>query len=191
MNQEQTEKSHSRPSALGEENFPVITDYKNLLHFVDSQIAELTHYYGEEITCFKGCSSCCKVPRSVLPLEADYLIENVQLDKESRDRVLKNAGESENCAFLVDDICSIYQHRPIICRTHGLPLLYFFDDRKQYSITHCDLNFKKWHGEFLAGTFLEMETINEKLRQINSNSENNSERVSLNDKTFIGKLSVI
>ena len=191
MIQDKIEKRDDRFPVSGNEISPDLTDYKNLLQSIDDQLEDLTGYYGEEVTCFKGCSACCKVPRSVLPLEAEYLIENVQLDRGSIERILKNAGDSENCAFLVHDLCTIYQHRPIICRTHGLPLLYYFDDRKEYGITHCDLNFKNWQSDFLQTRVLEMETINEKLRQINSNSGNNSERVSLNDKTFIGKLSVI
>ena len=42
--------------------------------------------------------------------------------------------------MLVDDRCSIYQSRPLICRTQGLPLLMEAEDGEQ-EVDFCPLNF--------------------------------------------------
>jgi len=45
-----------------------------------------------------------------------------------------------SCPLLVDDRCSIYQSRPLICRTQGLPLLMEAEDGEQ-EVDFCPLNF--------------------------------------------------
>jgi Fe-S-cluster containining protein len=46
------------------------------------------------------------------------------------------AGEA--CAFLVDEKCSIYEARPLICRTQGLAFKYKHDEKDLIDI--CPLN---------------------------------------------------
>ena len=52
----------------------------------------------------------------------------------------ESRGESVACPLLVDDQCSIYDSRPIICRTQGLPLLYEAEDGNS-EVDFCPLNF--------------------------------------------------
>lgn len=49
-------------------------------------------------------------------------------------------GQSVACPLLVDDRCSIYEARPLICRTQGLPLLVEAEDGEQ-EVDFCPLNF--------------------------------------------------
>lgn len=44
------------------------------------------------------------------------------------------------CPLLVDDRCSIYESRPLICRTQGLPLLMEAEDGET-EVDFCPLNF--------------------------------------------------
>ena len=44
------------------------------------------------------------------------------------------------CPMLVDEQCAIYQSRPLICRTQGLPLLIEAEDGEQ-EVDFCPLNF--------------------------------------------------
>ena len=44
------------------------------------------------------------------------------------------------CPLLVNDRCSIYESRPLICRTQGLPLLIEAEDGGQ-EVDFCSLNF--------------------------------------------------
>jgi uncharacterized protein len=50
----------------------------------------------------------------------------------------KSAGEGE-CPMLVDGLCTIYESRPFICRSHGLPLLSMGEEG--WELSHCELNF--------------------------------------------------
>jgi Fe-S-cluster containining protein len=45
------------------------------------------------------------------------------------------------CPFLLNGSCSVYAARPIICRTHGLPILYKGKLKSEISV--CRKNFKK------------------------------------------------
>jgi uncharacterized protein len=63
--------------------------------------------------CKKGCSHCCKIPVDV------YEIEAVNISKKYNLSISKNTqfNTSEDCPFLKNDFCSIYQDRPFSCRT--------------------------------------------------------------------------
>ncbi|MGZ3809289.1 MAG: YkgJ family cysteine cluster protein, partial [Bacteriovorax sp.] len=43
------------------------------------------------------------------------------------------------CAFLYDDRCTIYEARPVICRTQGAPLFL----QEENVLDYCPLNFKE------------------------------------------------
>ena len=49
-------------------------------------------------------------------------------------------GELVACPMLVDDRCAIYESRPLICRTQGLPLLIEAEDGGA-EVDFCPLNF--------------------------------------------------
>lgn len=52
----------------------------------------------------------------------------------------ESPGEPVACPMLVDDRCSIYESRPLICRTQGLPLLIEAEDGGA-EVDFCPLNF--------------------------------------------------
>ena len=66
--------------------------------------------------------------KSNLQLQAQQIIQQ------------ESSGESVACPLLVDDQCSIYDSRPIICRTQGLPLLFEAEDGN-LEVDFCPLNF--------------------------------------------------
>jgi len=95
------------------------------------------------------------------------------------DRLNSNA-----CVFLDQEgACKIYPYRPLICRTHGLPLLYpilEYDEggkeqvpeEPQWQLFYCDLNFQGVTDEdmekvFTPETVLNMEEWNQRLVLIN------------------------
>ena len=81
---------------------------------------------GEAITCRAGCADCCRRRFTVTGLEAEVIREGLAaLPDARRDELALRAreGDSEVCAALdADGRCAIYAHRPVICRTHGLPI---------------------------------------------------------------------
>lgn len=161
--------------------------YSLLLKKINLKIRSLEKNHRPYLTCHSGCSSCCKVPRTVLPIEAEYIKNHVKLDSLSYAKVLANAENSDNCPFLIDDLCSIYKYRPIICRTHGLPLLYYFEKSHKKAVTHCDLNFIEHGGSFREDDILDMETINSELIQINKLLKKGNERVFFGENDYLSQ----
>ena len=65
----------------------------------------------------------------------------VQLQRQADDVLRREAnGDSVACPMLIDDRCAIYESRPLICRTQGLPLLIEAEDGLA-EVDFCPLNF--------------------------------------------------
>lgn len=73
--------------------------------------------------CTKGCSACCKSDVHMTKLEAIYIEKNTGHIATRTKKRTRN--HKTPCPFLVDNNCSIYEYRPINCRT-----LYTLDDPK-------------------------------------------------------------
>lgn len=124
--------------------------YHQFIRQVDELTAKLSARYSKHLVCRAGCSGCCHHHLSVFAVEAEEVRNAVEaLTDETRARVEEQArnviereakGEPVACPLLVDDRCSIYQSRPLICRTQGLPLLIEVEDG-QPEVDFCPLNF--------------------------------------------------
>jgi hypothetical protein len=76
------------------------------------------------ITCHAGCADCCR-RFSVTTLEAQVIAEGLAgLPAATRSALAARAAEhTDACPALEPDgRCAIYPFRPILCRTHGLPI---------------------------------------------------------------------
>jgi len=77
--------------------------------------------------CREGCSDCCRCRLSMTRVERAYLRRglarlplSVRLDLKAR-----ATTETEMCPALdANGCCQIYESRPLICRSHGVPLRY-------------------------------------------------------------------
>ena len=113
----------------------MIENYKKYLNYLNDKLLGFFDNQKEYIKCSKGCSKCCQTgeyPYS--ETEFRYLIAgSLELDKETQNIIEKNildvqrrqknfSGEKYTyvCPFLINDMCSVYEHRGIICRTFGL-----------------------------------------------------------------------
>ncbi len=120
--------------------------YQQLITEVNDLTARLNERYRSHLQCRSGCSGCCHHHLSVFPVEAAIIKVAIQdLPQILQERIHQQAisvveHETEICPLLVDDKCSIYNSRPIICRTQGLPLLYEAEDANQ-EVDFCPLNF--------------------------------------------------
>lgn len=88
---------------------------------VDAQSAKLQKIHAERLNCKKGCAACCVDEIKVFEIEA----ENI---KENHAELLENEKphDAGKCAFLDEtDACRIYENRPYVCRTQGLPFRWF------------------------------------------------------------------
>ena len=108
---------------------------------------------GEAITCHAGCSDCCR-RFTVTGLEAEVIREGLEaLPDARRDELARRADDdtTDVCPALdADGRCAIYAHRPVICRTHGLPIR-FTEPRAGRSLPMLDACPKNFVGRDLAG----------------------------------------
>ena len=153
--------------------------YKQLTGKIDGFEAKLLAAYAPHISCARGCSACC-ILQSVFPVEACSIYNTVTTES-GREAIGASGTESGKCVFLSGGACSIYNCRPVICRTHGYPI--FFEGR----IDFCPENFKEIKN-IDSGCILDIETVNRALVSINliflrENNEEffSAERIMLSD----------
>ena len=105
--------------------------YKLFLEEFDKKLEKYYIAHKNFICCKKGCTECCEIGEYPFSrLEAEYIMSGfVRLSPQVQDRikqnikdVLKTYETSKNyrCPFLVNNECSLYEYRGIVCRTFGL-----------------------------------------------------------------------
>ena len=77
---------------------------------------ELYSFVAQFTPCKKGCSLCCYNEVSVSLLEAQYIEKHTGI-KQNINLAIKDFPGIP-CPFLTDGACSIYEHRPFVCRRH-------------------------------------------------------------------------
>ena len=128
--------SRENPTPLSDAE--AIAAAKRLHALIDERASALARELGPRITCHLGCSGCCRDALTVFEVEA-RLIRTEAAD------LLATAEPAPpgRCAFLSDaGACRIYEHRPYVCRTHGLPLAWLeeADDEPVEVRDICPLN---------------------------------------------------
>jgi Fe-S-cluster containining protein len=128
----------------------VISAYRKFIEQVDRLAARLSSRYAHHLVCRAGCSGCCHHHLSVFAVEAAAAREAIEalpkeiltvIERQAREVIEREAGNQPvACPLLVEDRCSIYESRPLICRTQGLPLLLEAEDGEA-EIDFCPLNF--------------------------------------------------
>lgn len=116
---------------------------------VDAHFQAAVARTPEAFACRAGCDQCCQ-RFTVFELEAApirrALAELEIRDPGLRERIREQGRDphSDRCALLVDGLCSVYAERPLICRSHGLPIA--VPDPHQPDgpllLDHCPLNFQ-------------------------------------------------
>jgi len=114
---------------------------------VDSFCVAIQKKHSRPMVCQAGCSSCCHRMPGIFPVEAWFAAEylrNVPLEPAKRIVTLlakfKNQTEVSPCPMLDKrGRCQIYEARPIICRSHGLPIQ--VPGKKVKDFDSCPLNF--------------------------------------------------
>lgn len=124
--------------------------YQRLIDEAEQLTSQLNERYRSHLKCGAGCSSCCHHHLSIFQVEAENIKPAIEaLAPEIRERVNRQAHDIEEleaknepvaCPLLIDDHCSVYEARPLICRTQGLPLLYEAEDGTS-EVDFCPLNF--------------------------------------------------
>ena len=140
-----------------------IEGYYPLRREVDAMAAKLEGVHRDYMQCKKGCTKCC-MNLTVWPVEFFAIAEEVRAAG-----IELAFDEQAGCGFLKDGLCRIYPFRPIICRTHGLPLVYLDDEQDEpvYGVTFCEKNFQDADDiEFGPDNTLFMDEINQRLARL-------------------------
>lgn len=145
----------------------LLANYRALLSRVDQHCGGINAEFAEQIACRAGCSGCCR-HLSLFPVEAAVLSRAIE-DLPGGIRALL-AGridwpENGTCPLLLNDRCTVYGNRPVICRTHGLPLLAVVDGQQR--VDCCPENFRGV-GSLPGGAVLQLESLNSALVAINA-----------------------
>ena len=136
-------------------------EYHALVEKVDGFVAGVATKRRADLACRAGCSGCCQVWLTLSPVEAGQVQTAIQAlsapaksalaARGRREQQREAEGRAARCAMLDEtDRCSVYAHRPLVCRTQGLPLQYPAGVVPEASvrarsargeITYCPLNF--------------------------------------------------
>ena len=107
----------------------------NYLNFLQNNLNKFFEQQAPYMACKKGCGLCCKNAQFPFSnMEFNYLIQgSLSLPNEIQQKIEENItkikkDKSEfngnvfkyDCPFLIDNTCSVYKNRGIVCRTFGL-----------------------------------------------------------------------
>ena len=93
-----------------------------VLHGTIDDVKVLEEQHQDFMQCKRGCSDCCQDDLTVFSIEAQRIEAFLQrIDQTQRDLTIHPAG---SCAFLhpTHKACQVYEVRPYVYRTQGLPL---------------------------------------------------------------------
>ncbi len=141
--------------------------YRKIRKETDVISEKLSKVHSSHLQCKKGCDLCC-MDYSILPVEFYTILEELKGRSFDKKIILSKSYKNyEDCIFLKDHACTIYESRPLICRTHGLPLLYTSDDG-EWELSTCELNFRDFNFEnFSEKNTFSQDKYNSKLFLLN------------------------
>ncbi len=142
----------------------IFKKYGKLVKEIDLEAERLSKMHRNHLQCKNGCDLCC-MDYNIFPVEFYAIYESLK-SKNAAPKTTKKLDKN-TCAFLKDHSCAIYEHRPVICRTHGLPLLYMNDDN-EWELSNCELNFKTFEfSRFIFQNTFPQDKYNSKLFMLN------------------------
>lgn len=146
----------------------LLSNYLQLSARVGDLCGQIEERCREHLSCHEGCDSCCR-HLSLFWVEAVALAWALkQADPAAAAEIRRQAQFSTSngpCPLLVGGRCLLYAARPLICRTHGLPLLLERDGERR--IDYCPLNFQQ-ATTLPPGALINLETLNSTLTAINA-----------------------
>jgi Fe-S-cluster containining protein len=153
---------------LDQEPMKSLENYFRLIDKVDELSRRIEDRFRDSISCVRGCDACCR-HLTLFPVEGAALaLALKELDPDSADHIrsrARGALPDGPCPLLKDGACLLYRARPLICRTHGLPLLTASEGKKR--IDFCPENFRGLDS--LPGdAVIDLDLLNSALAAINS-----------------------
>lgn len=81
----------------------------------------LADAYAAQSACTKGCNHCCHIPVKIHQAEAEVIGRAIGRRPAALTEPIAELhfeGYESPCPFLGDKACTIYAHRPAVCRSH-------------------------------------------------------------------------
>jgi Fe-S-cluster containining protein len=119
--------------------------YRALTAKIDGFFARVAARHPADLQCGTGCADCCHTRLTVTAVEATAITDHVAtLPAPARAELAALASRPVDpgrvrCAALGDDDrCRIYAARPVVCRSHGVPIRL---GKRAEDVTACHRNF--------------------------------------------------
>ena len=146
----------------------MLANYRMLIKSLNDHARRVARDYADHMQCRKGCDGCCQ-HLSLFWVEGFALFDALRQKPAAKAAEIKRrlgAGLKDcDCPLLEEHGCLLYEARPVICRTHGLPLMNGTGEER--ALHYCPENFRNL--ETLPGdAVLDMEVVNASLATINT-----------------------
>ena len=126
--------------------------------------------------CATGCSDCCHVRLTITAVEAAAIHTHVTTWSAEQRRGLAEAGQTDRCAALDPaGRCKIYPARPLVCRSHGVPIR--LARRGLPVVEACHRNFVRTEPD--PDCVLDQTTLSATLLAVNAAEGGGDERIDL------------
>jgi hypothetical protein len=110
---------------------------------IDAFFERVTARHGPDMQCHTGCSDCCHVRLTVTGVEAAAIravVAGWPDAGRARLRAVIAEAPADRCAALdASGRCAIYAARPVVCRSHGVPIR--IRERSLPVVQACHRNF--------------------------------------------------
>jgi len=142
---------------------------------IDGFFARVEARHGDDMQCQTGCSDCCHVRLSITQVEADAIRAHAP-------SMLQLNADPTRCAALDDrGRCQIYEARPVVCRSHGVPIR--MREGSLPVIRSCFRNFTQ--TEPAADCVLDQETLSTLVLAVDRAAGHTGDRIDL--ATLLGE----
>jgi len=146
---------------------PALDAYRQLVARIDAFCHAVEERFADQLACRAGCDSCCR-HLTLFPVEAAALVEALRslpdAELASLQAIARHSASDGPCPLLAAGLCRLYPARPLICRTHGLPLL--VREEQGARVDRCPLNFTGCDS-LPGSSILDLDALNQPLVAIN------------------------
>ncbi len=146
------------------------TEYIKFINLIEEFLKKLHFEYVSYLQCYAGCDDCCQYRLSLFPIEIFHLQNAFNKTSKKIQNLILNQSKSssDSCVLLHNKKCLLYSSRPIICRTHGYPVL-AKDENDKLNISYCPNNFQSIPKPFTfkGDSILNLDALNTRLVLLN------------------------
>jgi hypothetical protein len=133
---------------------------------IDGFFARVEARHGDDMQCQTGCSDCCHVRLTITPVEAAAIRAHV------RGPLVLNTNPDQCAALDAAGRCQIYEARPVVCRSHGVPIR--MHEGSLPVIRNCHRNFTRTEPD--ADCVLDQQTLSTLVLAVDRASGHSGER---------------